>query len=319
MSIPVILGRSADRDVLLGCASASVLAELSFADVLDEGTGQGYQRRFNPAHSRDFRRYIQKPGSTTIPLTFNLRPPHDGAECAWRIVPGKGEGTRLVIRTDMGRPLSQVDCQHRLGRISDLDLLLPFMSFVGLTEREELEIFSIINSKAKGLRGSLLDYHAARLTDDLAEERPELYVALYLHESERSPWHQQLDLGGKQTVGLARRASLRTMQRAVKRFLSGTGALSAGVPTTEVARVVLEFWQAVAAVLPAQWANPRKHFLNKGVGVYALMGLLTDMWNETAGPPEDLDRAHFESALGRFSNNFDWSTSGPLKGLGGES
>ncbi len=64
------LGASADRSVLLGFAPAGLLKTLSWADVLDEEAGRGYQRRFNSAHSLDFRRYIQSPGSSTIPLTL---------------------------------------------------------------------------------------------------------------------------------------------------------------------------------------------------------------------------------------------------------
>src|SRR6266581_4604560 len=68
------IGFSARRRVFLGCAPAKLLHSISFADILDEDSGRGYQRRFNPKHSLDFRRYIQLPDSTTIPLTFNLRP-----------------------------------------------------------------------------------------------------------------------------------------------------------------------------------------------------------------------------------------------------
>jgi hypothetical protein len=47
-----ILGMSAGREVFLGFAPANILHSLSFADVLDEDTGRGYQRRFNasPQH-----------------------------------------------------------------------------------------------------------------------------------------------------------------------------------------------------------------------------------------------------------------------------
>src|SRR5689334_10994749 len=55
-TIDCIAGRSAGRDVLMGFAPASLLCALSFADVLDEDTGHGYQRRFNAQHSLDFRR-----------------------------------------------------------------------------------------------------------------------------------------------------------------------------------------------------------------------------------------------------------------------
>ena len=68
-----ILGMSAGREVFLSFAPANILYSLSFADVLDEDTGCGYQRRFNPAHSLDFRKYIQREKSSTIPLTLNAR------------------------------------------------------------------------------------------------------------------------------------------------------------------------------------------------------------------------------------------------------
>jgi hypothetical protein len=73
-SFDCLFGRSAGREVLVGFAPANVLHALSFADILDEHTGRGYQRRFNARHSLDFRRYVQQDQSTTIPLTFNLRP-----------------------------------------------------------------------------------------------------------------------------------------------------------------------------------------------------------------------------------------------------
>lgn len=199
ITIDCMLGASAQRQVVLGFAPADLLHRLSFADILDEDTGRGYQRRFNPQHSLDFRRYIQRDQSATIPLTFNLRP---GPDTAWRITE-LGEGrVRLAISPLAGKVLSQVDCQHRLGHLNDLAVELPFMCFIGLSEREEMEVFNVINSKAKGLSTSLLDFHDAQLAGDLAADRPELFVALHLNNDSQSPWHRQLDLGGQKTSGL---------------------------------------------------------------------------------------------------------------------
>lgn len=307
-----VLGRSVDRTVLLGFASARVLHGLSFADVLDQDTGRGYQRRLNVQHSLDFRRYVQRDGSTTIPLTFNLRPRPDGA---WRVVE---DGPRAILEvTDGVRVLSQVDCQHRLGHLTDQDVQLPFMSFVGLDERAEVEIFQVINSKAKGLSPSLLDFHDAKLSSDLWSERPELFVALFLKNEPSSPWYNQLDIGGECTSGLARRASLRTMQKAVKSCLGRLRpAPSARAPET-VARAVLDFWSAVATVLPEAWGKPRKHVLTKGIGVYALMDVAADLIDE-AGDVALADQRFFASKLAEFACDLDWSTDGPFKGLGGE-
>ncbi|TIP18442.1 DGQHR domain-containing protein [Mesorhizobium sp.] len=312
--IHCLIGQAAGRTVLLGFAPAHLLHSVSFADVLDEETGRGYQRRLNQHHSLDFRRYIQRDSSTTIPLTFNLRPRVDDA---WTIVRSGQCEAELRFATDAGRIFAQVDCQHRLGHLSGLELSLPFMSFIGLTEREEMEIFNVINSKAKGLSASLLDFHDARLASDLATDRPELYIAIFLKNEPSSPWHQQLDLGGTSTSGMDRRASLRTFQKAIKLFLSKSGILrKASVDVA--AQLVLDFWSAVVLVLNDAWSKPRKHLLTKGIGVYALMEIAAEIV-ASARPGTILDKRYFAAALMDFVADFDWSNDGPLKGLGGES
>ena len=173
--LPGMVGNCCARKVFVGFAPASLLCKLSFADVLNEATGEGYQRRFAAKHSQDFRRYIQTEGSATIPLTFNLRP-----ECQtdWSVQESEGGAARLTITSGAKNVLAQVDCQHRLGSIADLNISLPYMTFIGLSLREEMQVFNIINGKAKGLASSLLDYHESRLASDLAAQKPELYIAL---------------------------------------------------------------------------------------------------------------------------------------------
>lgn len=304
-----VKGFSAQRVVLLGFAPARLLHELSFADVLDEETGRGYQRRFSALHSLDFRRYIQRAGSATIPLTFNLRPPA-GEE--WRVEERSSGGVRLHL-SRAGRPFAQVDCQHRLGYLGELDIELPFMTFLGLSEREEMEIFGVINGKAKGLSRSLLDFHEAQLCDDLATERPELLIALFLKNEPTSPWYNRLDLGGNPVSGLDRRASLRTMQKACRAFIRRSPSLKA----EGAARLVRDFWCAMAIVVPDSFRNPRRYLVTKGIGVYALMEIAADLVREFPGQPPT--QQTFTALLNDFAATFDWSSTGPLKGLGGES
>jgi len=312
LKIHCIRGVSASRPVILGFASSSELHSASFADVLDEATGRGYQRRFNAQHSMDFRRYIQKAGSATIPLTFNARP--DRAD-AWEVVEGEGGAVSLHLSPSR-RPLAQVDCQHRLGFLSDAAVQLPFMCFLGLSDREELEIFGVINGKAKGLSRSLLDFHDAQLCSDLAAERPELLVALVLKNDPLSPWYQRLDLGGEGITGMERRASLRTMQKASKQFLNRIKGAHALDPE-EAARILRDFWLSVSTLMPLAFAKPRSYLVTKGIGVYALMEVAAEILLE-APFGALIDVAYFNSVLGDFLVEFDWSTSGPLKGLGGE-
>lgn len=301
-------GRSADRTVLLGFAPARQLYAASFADVLDEASGRGYQRRLNSRHSLDFRRYVQEAGSATIPLTFNLR----GREGDGWSVEGKDPAATLSLHSG-ARPLSQVDCQHRLGHLAELDIELPFMTFLGLSEREEMEIFGIINGKAKGLSSSLLDFHDAQLCADLASERPELLVALHLKNEPTSPWYNRLDLGGNQVSGLDRKASLRTMQKACRILTRRLKPRSA----EDVARIAHDFWCAVALVLPEGFSKPRKSLVTKGVAVYALSELAADIALD-CDTGTRCDAAYFAAVLGEFAPLIDWSSEGPLAGLGGE-
>ncbi len=300
--------------MLLGFAPADLLYRLSFPDILNEDTGKGYQRPFNDRHSQDFRRYIKEPNSSTIPLTLNLRA---STQSDWRLVNLPGGKVRLEIAADAGKIMAQVDCQHRLGHLADLPIPLPFMCFIGLSDREEMEVFSIIDSKARGLSTSLLDYHEAQLAEDLARERPELFIALQLNSTESSPWLRRLNLGGKTTAGLKRIVSLRMMQQAILDFLKATKILQ-NQSTDDGLRVILDFWKAVVITLPNEWADPRHHMLAKGIGVYALMRIAADIFLECRDTNRPCDKRAFTTALADFASSIDWSTTGPLKGYGGQ-
>ncbi len=308
------LGRCGDREVFIGFATAAELGMISFPDILDEVTGKGYQRRFHREHSLEFKRYIQQPGATTIPLTFNLRPDRRG----WTVKRAAG-GVTLVVDAAADPVMAQVDCQHRLGYLRESQIPFAFMAYIGLGIEEEMEIFRVINGKAKGLSGSLLDFTEARLfEDDLKTAKPELFLALVLHEDQRSPWYQRLDLGGNRTTGPLRVASLRTMQKAARRFLKEAGLLNKNVDEL-TAGTVIDFWKAVTLVLANQWNQPRQHMLVKGIGVYCLMSLAGELYREAASKGVQCNLDFFISALSDFVHVIDWSNRGPLKGYGGAS
>jgi DGQHR domain-containing protein len=313
MRVHGLLGRCGDREVFLGFAQARDLVAYSSADVLDETTGSGYQRRFSKEHSLEFKRYIQTPGATSIPLTFNIRTSSRG----WRLVPGAGNSAVLELPESPEAVLTQVDGQHRLGYLQASPIEFAFMTFIGLTVEEEMDIFRVINGKAKGLSNSLLDFTDARLIGtDLPMVKPELYVALKLHEDPTSPWHKRLDLGGEKTVGMKRIASLRTMQQAVRRLIRCAGWKD--MPHAQhIANITIDFWRAVQFVLPNQWAAPRSHVLVKGIGVYALMSFAGQLVSEARQTGSKANFDFFVSHLSDFVEQIDWTNSGPLQGFGG--
>jgi len=309
------LGKCGDREVFLGFASAAQLCRVSFSDVLDDATGKGYQRRFCSDHSLAFKRYIQMPGATTIPLTFNLR---QGNPQRWTLERGGKGGLAAILKVDACGPpvMTQVDCQHRLGYLRESPINFAFMVFLGLTVEEEMRIFRDINGKAKGLNSSLLDYTGAKLAHQgLGVAHPDIALALRLQEDPDSPWHQQLDLGGNRTSGTKRVASLRTMQKAIRRFRrEAQGEVS---DLEETGRQLIDFWKAVVRIYAYQWVQPRRHLLRKGIGVYALMSMAGLLVREAKSRGRRTDQDYFVEKLSDFSDRIDWSSTGPMKGFGG--
>jgi DNA sulfur modification protein DndB len=305
------LGYCGHRKVFCGFAAAGELVRASYADVLDDH-GRGYQRRMSREHSLEFKRYIQRPGTTSLPLTFNLR--EDG-EPLWSLSSAKEVGAaRLHLDLRRGPVLTQVDGQHRLGFLQGSSIQFAFMTYLGLTEAEEREVFATINGKAKGLSGSLLDLVQAKsLGADLAAVSPALFIALGLNTDPRSPWCGRLDLGGDRTVGNKRIASLRTMHQAAARLVK-EAAPRGGVSAEQLLEGAIEFWRAVTLVLPQAWSDGRRHLLAKGIGVYCLMSLAGILMREAGGSFSTDD---FAARLSDFVDRVDWSTQGPLEGFGG--
>lgn len=310
------IGRCGDREVFMAFEKAKVLYALSFADVYDENSGDGYQRRFNREHSLSFKRYINRPGATTIPLTFNLRPEAAGV---WKIERLRGaSGLAKLIINGLDKPImAQVDCQHRLGYMSDSLIEFAFIAYLGLDVVAEMEIFRDINGKAKGLSSSLLDLTEAKLSGEtLHEENAALYYAMHLADSPKSPWYQKLDKGGKVNVGTKRTVSLRAMQQAVRRFLK-EAQLPQNHSPEEVTELLINYWIAVSYLLKDAWENPRRNLLNKSIGVYSLMSIAGDLVRESNRALIRCDQDYFIGKLSDFIDQIDWSTQGVLKGFGG--
>jgi len=308
--------RCGQLPVVLGAARARDLHRVSFADLLDEERGEGYQRPFDARHSRDFRHYIEQAGATTIPLTFNLR----GQEGAgWHLERGDVDYTTLVIRIPEEheqRLVAQVDCQHRLGTMHDSDVLLTFQCYLGLSRTEEMAVFNIINSKAKGLSSSLLDYHTTELASTPDGVPIELFIAKRLNDDPRSVLYCRVKLGGAGTQGAQRRISLRGLQVATRLLLQRSTLGAVDISANEKFEIVRSFWQAVAEVWGTAWSAPRSHLLAKGVGVTALSLLAVDILMAITSRQEQPTADTFALYL-NILRDINWSNTGPFKGYGG--
>jgi len=71
-------------------------------------------------------------------------------------------------------------------------------------------------------------------------------------------------------------------------------------------------------VLENEWLNPRNHLIAKGLGVYAFSSIASDIFKQCQGKGIETSEENIAAALSDFINDFDWSTTGDFKGLGGE-
>ena len=305
------MGLCGSRKVFFGFAPARDLCKASFADVLSESTGLGYQRPRSISHSLDFKTYIQREGSSTIPLTFNLRAER---KAHWKI---EETGSGLaVLRLGQSKPaMAQVDCQHRLGELHDSDVSLAFMTYIGLTLVEEKALFVVINSKAKGLSTSLTDFHEANLAKDLKNDVPHLYIAKKLNEDPESPWYQKIKIGGEDTSGLMRKTSLRMMQKTTLKFLAQTRHVNFG-DVDGAYEAIANYWRAVAEAFPEAWSNHRQNLLTKGVGLYSMTHLLADIVN--LAPNHAYTKEFFSGRLTPLMGTIEWNSTGQFAGVGGQ-
>jgi DNA sulfur modification protein DndB len=305
-----IKGKCGWKEVFLGFAPANILFAHSFSDIFDEETGLGYQRQRDRAHSINFKKYIMNETSTTIPLTFNLR---EELEQGWEIVE-EGESIFLYIKKGF-KCLAQVDCQHRIGELGDSDIPLAFMAFIGMDIKNEIGVFTIINSKAKGLSNSLTDYNHSVLFQNLEQDAPHLFIARKLNEDINSPWYQQVKYGGKCTSGLNRRTSLRMMQSSIKKLLSQIPS-SRNVDLEDTYQIIVKYWDIISRVFHEDWENTRSSLITKGVGLYAFNYLLGSLFENDKYAC--IDEQTLSTVINKLVGKVDWSNNGPFSSLGGQ-
>jgi hypothetical protein len=107
------------------------------------------------------------------------------------------------------------------------------------------------------------------------------------------------------------------MQKAIRDYLLLPSRILERETIEATAGMVVEFWQAVTDVLPGPWNDPRGHLITKGVCVYALTGLMAQVYRER-GSTAACSRRAFRAEIAGFSSHVNWGGHGTFKGLGGE-
>jgi DNA sulfur modification protein DndB len=291
-----------------GFVSSQVAINFSYTKPFDDPSGKGYQRPVNKNRSTDFARYLaQGEDSLYTPVLLN-------ASGNWEFQSyekNRPQYGRLVAE----KKASLMDGQHRLAGIENYvkktnsTLNVPFLVFHFLDEDEEIKLFDIINSKAKGI-GTSLSKYLNRNNDDIS------WVATNLILKPNSPFYYKGTLIGKRNN--SRHITLQNLYNVVN-LLTKNSALEE-IPKEKLLSITLFYFESIRILLPEQWNDNKSFRLSHAISLYALAIAGNDLINNNfLKKSQQPDSTKILSKLNNLTL-IDWSNNGDLKylkGIGG--
>lgn len=297
----IVQSKMRGRVTYQGSVSSQVAVNFSYSKLFNDPSGKGYQRPINKKRCSDFADYLsQGEDSLYTPILLN-------AAGNWefhaydRQRPNYG---RLICR----KKATLMDGQHRLGGIkeyieqTDSTLNVPFLAFHYLDEDEEIKLFDVINTKAKGI-GTSLSRYLNRNNDDLS------WVATNLILKPESPFFSKGTLIGKRTK--EKHITLQNLYQIVN-LLTKKSDL-AKLPKEKILNITMFYFNLIKELLPDEWDDYKNYRLTHITCLNALAIVGNELINENylakSQQPDSVKVANKLLNLGEI----DWSVSGELK------
>ncbi|MER2112579.1 MAG: DGQHR domain-containing protein [Solibacillus isronensis] len=297
----VVQSKMRGRVIYQGAVSSQVAVNFSYSKLFNDPSGKGYQRPINKKRCTNFADYLsQGEDSLYTPILLN-------AAGNWefhaydRQRPNYG---RLICR----KKATLMDGQHRLGGIKEYieetgsTLSVPFLAFHYLDEDEEIKLFDVINTKAKGI-GTSLSRYLNRDNDDLS------WVATNLILKPESPFFSKGTLIGKRTR--EKHITLQNLYHIVN-LLTKKSDL-AKLPKEKILNLTMFYFNLIKELLPDEWEDYQNYRLTHITCLNALAIVGNELINENylakSQQPDSVKIANKLVNLGEI----DWSATGDLK------
>ena len=301
----VVQSKMRGRVIYQGSVSSQVAVSFSYSKLFNDPTGKGYQRPINKKRCIDFADYLsQGEDSLYTPILLN-------AAGSWEFLaydrhrPNYG---RLVCR----KKATLMDGQHRLGGIkeyiqeTDSTLNVPFLAFHYLDEDEEIKLFDVINTKAKGI-GTSLSRYLNRNNDDIS------WVATNLILKPESPFFSKGTLIGKRTK--EKHITLQNLYHIVNLLIKKTEFTK--LPKEKILSLTLFYFNLVKEILPEEWNDYKGYRLTHIACLNALAIVGNELINSNyLVKSQQPDSVKIANKLLNIKD-IDWSSSGDLKFIKG--
>jgi DGQHR domain-containing protein len=333
LEIDVIKDQCLGKEVFRGSVSADELVKACWIDFHDlDRNPYGYQRPFDEKRSQLAADYANNEANAFWPECILAIRDNDEIEeekdrVSWNFVeqPGSnGKFGKLIVTyneenvENIGgkivpwrRAFSEVDCQHRLGKMSSSTKQVTFCCFVDLKRTEEAIIFKTINAKQKRISTSLVDA-IILVTDPQAQTH--IRWAYDLSMDPGSAFNRLVDTGGRNLVPPTRLVTLRTLRTCLKIMmpdhLLAQGGDSIGY---EFAR---NFWNVVKQMWGTEFSNPKDYKLMTVPGVKGLSRFGRHIF-EKGADAQDASIGRIKAAFCNDPARIDWRAKGPLREASG--
>lgn len=297
----VVQSKLRGRVVYLGTVSSQAAINFSYSKLYNDPSGKGYQRPINKKRCLDFADYLsQGEDSLYTPILLN-------AAGGWEFHAYDN------IRSNFGRIICKnratlMDGQHRLGGIKEYidetktNLNVPFLAFHYLEEDEEIKLFDVINSKAKGI-GTSLSRFLNRDNDDTS------WIATNLILKPESPFYAKGTLIGRRTK--EKHITLQNVYQLVN-LLTKKSELTR-LSKEKILNLTMLYFNIVKQTLPEEWDDYKGHRLTHITSLNALAMVGNKLINENYNhKTQQLNSKKLITQLIQIKE-IDWSSTGELK------
>ena len=283
---------------------SDLLYKISYVSRRHEDKLEGYQRNLSSKRAYEIMDYVSKykgliPNNVILNFDIDL----------------KFNRSNQTISFNLKDNIAWIiDGQHRLYGLSlikkPIDVIV--VAFEGLNISDQAKIFRVINSTQKGVNSSLI-YDLIDIVKDASfvEERAHEIVKK-LNADPESPWYGQIKMLGIGKGLISQSAFVNNLKLLVDEEKRAPLHI---YTEEEQYKILKNYFNAIKFVFPDDWGSP-KSLLTKTMGFYSFMELLP-MILQICLSKQDL-RVEAVIKVMDPIKNYDFSSTGPLKGVSGK-
>lgn len=307
--------------------SVHELINNTFVDYYNSETGAGYQRPLVPAHYRKIAKYLQMSPHPILPTAILA------AVDPEQIIEGRSlrvEGKLRIVdgqhRIEGIKYLQKLD-EDSFERICRFDFPVQIMVISPRQKIHEINAFININKTSKPvstdlavqlrdkIRGDNLELILSNLIESIATK-----VAQNLNKSKSSIWFQLIKVGDEKTQGrtISINAFHQSLFEITENYLLYKSEPIESIDdyydvVEDISYLINRAWE----IITKRWndcfynsPSQAKYNIQKGIGVYSLHGILSDVIKEAKGSTDDALRLFAKTLLESQVKSSDWKIGG---------